>query len=172
MEPIELSLLPRLLLMVACATSMALVWGWGTAGKGIERRRYLVLGEVVVWGCVPLLRRESMLRIEHHLLVGPLRQLGIRGVKVGRLLGYLWWIWLRWLLLRVILIKGRVKGRGSNGRRPAALRLLNRVRKGGRVLGRQLLRVLMLSLLVVVGRRRALPAVNVIRSWSIHCVVS
>lgn len=61
-----------LLLMVACASSMILVWGRGTAWEGIESGRYLVLSEIVGSSGIPLLGLKSMLCIEHHLLVCPL----------------------------------------------------------------------------------------------------
>lgn len=47
MEATVLSRLPLLLLMVACATSMALVRGRGAAGERVERGCYLVLSKVV-----------------------------------------------------------------------------------------------------------------------------
>ena len=69
------------------------------------------------------MRRHRVTLLHHHLVVRPLRDLGIGGVKVGlRRVGLL--LLLRLLRLLLILIEGRIKGLGSDGGRPRALGLL------------------------------------------------
>ena len=69
------------------------------------------------------MRRHRVTLLHHHLVVRPLRDLGVGGVKVClRRVGLL--LLLRLLRLLLILIEGRIKGLGSDGGRPRALGLL------------------------------------------------
>jgi hypothetical protein len=76
--------------------------------------------------------RKTLLRVEHHLLISPLSELGVARVKKRDLLGYLSLMRMcqlrmervRLLLRMVILIEGRIEGLGGDGRCPTAWRLL------------------------------------------------
>lgn len=72
-----------------------------------------------------MLVRERGLGIKHHPLVGPLGcELGICGVEIRKLLGYLGGKGLGLLLWNWLEVVGRIKGSSCDGRRPATLGLL------------------------------------------------
>lgn len=67
---------------------------------------------------------ESVLGVEHHLLVCPLGELGVGLVDVGGLWGHLAGEGLAGLLLELGLVEGGVEGGGIDRGRPRALGLL------------------------------------------------
>lgn len=128
METWVLSIRRRLLLVIACNVAMRWRW-WRSARKGIKHVRELVLRKIVRWcrgRCSVTLygglrgHVRELLRIHHHLMIRPLCELGVGGVKVGGALRHVW----VWLLGRMVLVECWVKWLGRYRRLPGPLRLL------------------------------------------------
>ena len=101
--------------------------GRSTTWKGIKGD--LILGEIVIRrrriGRAPVLGRKRRLGIKHHALVGPLGcELGISGVEIRKLVGYVGGKWLGLLLGNGLEVVGGIKGSCCDGGRPATLGLL------------------------------------------------
>lgn len=114
------------------------------------------------------LRRHRIALLHHHLVVRPLRDLGVGGVQV-------WlrrvWLLLLLLLLRLllILIEGRVEWLGGDGGRPGSLGLL--LHDEGLTRGLLCLGVLTLGLGWLERRLRGVRWRRALL-WRVHGVIS